>query len=159
MIVIMIIIMDLAVGIFQGCSSCPLWPDRIEIWNAGFCGKKDDLRKNRKTRRRIGGVRKKATNKINPQVTPVLGIEPRPQRCEASALNTAPFSLPRLKSWPQCVSLSTQVYKWASVNLLGNLLRLRTWGSKKPSIVSHIVRSLFSRWVFTFEASNDELTR
>ena len=155
MIVIMIIIMDLAVGIFQGGSSCPLWPDRIEIWNAGFCGG----RKNRKTRRRIGGVRKKATNKINPQVTPVLGIEPRPQRCEASALNTAPFSLPRLKSWPQCVSLSTQVYKWASVNLLGNLLRLRTWGSKKPSIVSHIVRSLFSRWVFTFEASSDELTR
>ena len=31
MIVIMIIIMDLAVGIFQGGSSCPLLPDRIEI--------------------------------------------------------------------------------------------------------------------------------
>ena len=43
------------------------------------------------------------TSKLNPHVTPGRGIEPEPQRWEASALTTAPSLLPR--AIPACPCL------------------------------------------------------
>ena len=49
---------------------------------------------NRRTRRKTLGAGKRTNNKLNPHVTPGPGIEPGPQRWEASALTTAPSLLP-----------------------------------------------------------------
>ena len=51
---------------------------------------------NRRTRRKTLRAGTRTNNKLNPHVTPGPGIEPRPQRWEASALTTAPSLLPRL---------------------------------------------------------------
>ena len=70
--------MDIPLGGF----SCPLFPDRIEIWNVGFCAGRKTL-----------GARTTTNNKLNPRVTPGPGIEPGPQWWEASAPTTAPSLL------------------------------------------------------------------
>ena len=49
---------------------------------------------NRRTRRKTLGAGTRTNNKLNPHVTPGPGIEPGPQRWEASALTTAPSLLP-----------------------------------------------------------------
>ena len=49
---------------------------------------------NRRTRRKTLGAGTRTNNKLNPHVTPGPGIEPGPQRWEASALPTAPSLLP-----------------------------------------------------------------
>ena len=45
-------------------------------------------------RRKTLGARARTNNKLNPHVTPGLGIEPGSQWWEASALTTAPSLLP-----------------------------------------------------------------
>jgi len=50
-------------------------------------------RGNRSTRRKPLGAEKR-TNKLNPHMTPNLGIEPGPHWWEASALTTAPSRHP-----------------------------------------------------------------
>ena len=66
---------------------------RIRIMNFGFCG-----------RRKTGGLgekpfgRMRTNNKLNPQVTPGLGIKPWPQWSEARAL-TISLSLLPVCSW------------------------------------------------------------
>ena len=66
---------------------------RIRIMNFRFCGR-------RKTRglgeKRFGRIR--TNNKLNPQVTPGLGIKPGPQWSEARALNISLSLLP-VCSW------------------------------------------------------------
>ena len=51
---------------------------------------------NRRTRRKTLGAGTRTNNKLNPHVTPGPGIEPGPQRWEASALTTAPSLFPKL---------------------------------------------------------------
>ena len=65
----------------------PSFPDRIGIWGVGFCG-------GRSTRRKTLGARARTNNKLGPHVTPGPGIEPGPQRWEASDLTTAPYLHP-----------------------------------------------------------------
>ena len=80
---------NLAVDIPRVGSSCPLFPGWIEIQNVGFCRgrKREDLEKNPRS--------KEETNeKLNLRVTLGPWIEPRPQWCKASALNTAPPTPP-----------------------------------------------------------------
>ena len=62
-----------------------LWasfPDQIGICIVGFC------------RGRITGAGTRTSNILNPHVTLGPGIEPGPQRWEASVFTTAPFLLP-----------------------------------------------------------------
>lgn len=79
---------NLAMDISLDGSSCQLFPDWIGIWNVGLCGG-----------RKTGGpeekpsARTRTNNRLNPQVTPGLVVEPRPQLWEVSALTTVPSLL------------------------------------------------------------------
>ena len=71
---------NLAADIPRGCSSCPLFPGWIGIWNISFEeGEKPSEQ-----------ARKGTENRLNPYVTPDPGIKPGPQWWEASVLTTAP---------------------------------------------------------------------
>ena len=68
----------------------PLFPGRIGIWKCWFLWREE----NRSTRRKTLGAGTRTNNKLNPHMTPSLGIEPGPHWWEASALTTAPSLLP-----------------------------------------------------------------
>ena len=78
--------MDISHG---GCS-CQLFPDQIRIWKCWFLGREENWR----TLRKILRARTRTNNKINLQVMPGPGMEPRPQWWEANVLITVPSSLP-----------------------------------------------------------------
>ena len=59
---------------------------------------------NWRTQRKTLGARTRTNNKLNPHVTPGLGIEPGPHRWEVSALTTVQSLLPRFNS-NLCMSL------------------------------------------------------
>ena len=67
-----------------------LRPGRIGIWKCWFLWREE----NRSTRRKTLGARTRTNNKLNPHMTPGLGIEPGPHSWKASALTTAPFLPP-----------------------------------------------------------------
>ena len=48
---------------------------------------------NRRAKRKTIGAGTQTNNKLNPHVTPGMGIKPRPQKWEVSALTTAPSYL------------------------------------------------------------------
>ena len=60
---------------------------------------------NRSTRRKPFGAEKR-TNKLNPHVTPSLGIKPGPHWCEASALTTPPSLMKTERLWDRAHRLS-----------------------------------------------------
>ena len=64
-------------------------------WNLGcwFLWREE----NRRTRRKTLGAGTRTNNKLNSHVKPGPGIEPGPQRWEASVLTTAPSLLPTRK--------------------------------------------------------------
>ena len=62
---------------------CLCIPDQIGIWKGWLLGGKP-LR-----------AREKTNNKLNPHMASMPGFEPGPYWWEASALTTAPYSLPR----------------------------------------------------------------
>ena len=66
--------------------STPLFPGRIGIRKCWFLRREE----NRSTRRKTLGAEIRTNNKLNPSMTPRLGIEPGPHWWEASALTTAP---------------------------------------------------------------------
>ena len=94
---------SLAVDIPQGGFSCPLFPGRIRIWNVGFCGGGGGGGKrggggektegggwgggggggggeeNWRAVRKTHGAWRRTKNKLNPHVTPGLGIKPGPR--------------------------------------------------------------------------------
>ena len=70
---------------------------------------------NRRTRRKTLGAGTRTNNKLNPHVTPGPGIEPGPQRWEASALTTAPSLLPT-----SAPSLGDSKSKFSLLDTAGN---------------------------------------
>jgi len=66
---------------------CALQAGGIGIWKCWFFSWREE---NRRTRRKALGARTRTNNKLNPRMTPELGIEPGPHWWEASALTTAP---------------------------------------------------------------------
>ena len=63
----------------------------LEFRNVDILWREEKLR----TRRKTLGAGTRTNNKLNTHVTPGPGIEPGPQRREASALTTATSLLPR----------------------------------------------------------------
>ena len=70
---------------------------------------KENLRTRRKT---LGARMRLSNNKLNPNVTPGLGIEPEPQWWEASDLTTAPSLL----QWRTVWRISTMRLGWKGLN-------------------------------------------
>ena len=66
--------------------SCPLFPGRISSRKCWFLRMEENQRK-------ILGANPRTNNKLDPHVTPLPGIELRPQWWETSALATAPSLL------------------------------------------------------------------
>ena len=60
--------------------------DGIGIWQCRFLRRGE----NQSTRRKASQNKERTNNKLNPQMTPGLGIEPGSHWWEASALTTAP---------------------------------------------------------------------
>ena len=70
----------------------PLFPGRVGIWKCRFLWREE----NRSTWRKTLGVEMRTTNKLNPYMASIPGIEPRHIAWwDASALTTAPSLLPQ----------------------------------------------------------------
>jgi len=66
-----------------------LYPDQIGIWKCWFFRRKKPVYPEKNL-----GARTRTNNKLNPQMMPSPGIEPRPHWWEASALTNVPSLLP-----------------------------------------------------------------
>ena len=96
----------------------------LELW---FWG----IEENRRTGKITLGAGTRTNNKRNPHVTPGPGIEPRPQRWEASALTTTPFLHPQV--WgTKSFELSTTVVH--QLNLKQASMRLGFWCENRRNL-------------------------
>ena len=74
-----------------------LYPGRIGMWKE----------ENRRIRRKALGARTRTNNKLNPHMTPGLGIEPGPHWWEASGALTTASTIPALLKSPRVQNQDT----------------------------------------------------